>query len=418
MRLSRRIATWGSVLFLSCTIVVASSIGAHAQDDTEEHPPRSKTTLGVGGGAGGAFGGKRVQWTTCVKQQDTAIALALEWLKNHQSEEGHWACADFSSQCRLNKCPGPGEAAYTPGVTGLATLAFLGAGETHQSGPYKESVQRALKYLKSIQDTDGCFGPRTSMQFQYNHGYAALAMTEAYGLTGARLFKGSAQRGVGFVLKSQNPYLAWRYGVRDGDNDTSVTTVMTMVLKSAQMAELEVDATAFKGAVAWMDKMTDPETGRVGYQNRGGPPQRTVATRARFPVEHSESLTAMGVLTRVFAGQDPRETAILRKSADLVASKPPRWDPDAGTTDLYYWYFGTLSLSQVGGDGWKRWKAALRPALLDNQGTREGRDERGSWDPVGPWGSAGGRVAATALTCLILESCYEHTIVRGTPKKK
>ena len=30
-------------------------------------------------------------------------------------------------------------------------------------------------------------------------------------------------------------------------------------------------------------------------------------------------------------------------------------------------------------------------------------DEHGSWDPVGAWGSAGGRVYATAINCLTLQ---------------
>ena len=29
---------------------------------------------------------------------------------------------------------------------------------------------------------------------------------------------------------------------------------------------------------------------------------------------------------------------------------------------------------------------------------------RGSWDPIGPWGNEGGRVYATAICCLTLET--------------
>mgnify|MGYP000703534639 CR=1 FL=1 len=61
-------------------------------------------------------------------------------------------------------------------------LCFLGAGDTHNSGQYKDTVKNGLRYLKQIQDPEGCFGPRTTNHFTYNHAIAALAMTEAYAL--------------------------------------------------------------------------------------------------------------------------------------------------------------------------------------------------------------------------------------------
>ncbi len=381
--------------------------------------PGTNGTIGIGGGAGGAFGGRRgghrnLRAFGGGKKTENAVDLALEWLKNHQSSDGRWECENFSAQCKLNKCPDPGEAAYTPGVSGLALLCFLGYGETHQSGTYKDVVKRGLKYIKSIQDAEGCFGPRASQHFQYNHACAALAMTEAYGLTGSRLFKDAAQRGVNFVIASQNPYLAWRYGVRDGDNDTSVTGWMTMVLKSGVMAELDVDKTAFKGAVDWIKRMTEPEFGRSGYQQRGGQPARTAEMMDRFPPDKSESLTAVACLTRIFAGQNPTKNEMIQKGADLMVKKLPVWDLDSGDIDMYYWYYATLAIFQVGGDHWKKWNEAMKPAIIDNQRMEQGRDERGSWDAVGPWAPEGGRVYSTSVMCLCLEIYYRYGRVFGT----
>ena len=381
--------------------------------------PGTNGTIGIGGGAGGAFGGRKgghrnLRAGGGGKKTENAVDLALEWLKNHQSQDGRWECENFSTNCKLNQCDHPGEASYTPGVSGLSLLCFLGYGETHQSGQYKETVKRGLKYLKSIQDSEGCFGPRTSQHFQYNHSIAALAMTEAYAMTGSRLFKDAAQRGVNFVHQSQNPYLAWRYGVRDGDNDTSVTGWMTMVLKSAKMGDLEVDSTAFKGAVAWVDKMTEPEFGRIGYQQRGGQPARTTEMMEKFPADRSESLTAVGSLVRIFAGQDPRKNEDLKKAAELMVKKVPNWDLDSGQIDMYYWYYGTLSMFQIGGEYWKKWNDGMKSAIVDSQRKEQGRDERGSWDAVGPWAPEGGRVYSTATLCLCLEVYYRYGRVFGT----
>ena len=381
--------------------------------------PGTNGTIGIGGGAGGAFGGRRggrrnLRAGGGGKRSQNAVDKALEWLKNHQSPGGQWDSDGFDERCRLNKCSGPGHAAYDPGQTGLSLLCFLGAGETHNSGAYKDVVKNGLRYLKSVQSAEGCFGPQVGNQWQYNHVTAALAMTEAYGLTGSRLFEDSAQRGVDFVQKAQNPYLAWRYGIRDGDNDTSVTGWAVMTLKSAKLADLDVDDTSFRGAVAWIEKMTDPATGRVGYQQRGGPPARAQDMVSRFPAVRSESLTGLGMLVRIFAGEHPAKSDAIRKGADLVVAKPPVWNTNDGSVDFYYWYFGSLAMHQVGGDHWKRWKQAMETAILANQRDQQGTDERGSWDPVDPWGQQGGRVYSTAMNCLCLEVYYRYGRVFGT----
>ena len=384
--------------------------------------PGTNGTIGVGGGAGGAFGGRRGGHRNLKaggggKKTETAVDLALEWLKRHQSEDGRWEADNYERHCKGPKNWGPGEAAYTPGVSGLAMLCFLGYGETHQQGHYKDVVKRGLKYLKGIQDAEGCFGPRTSQHFQYNNSIAALAMCEAYGLTSSRLFKDSAQRAVNFVHQSQNPYMAWRYGVRDGDNDTSVTGWMVMVLKSAKMADLEVDMTAMKGAVAWVDKMTEREFGRIGYQQRGGQPARHTEMMDKFPADQSESLTAVGLTTRIFAGQDPDKEPMMNKHADLLVKKLPNWDIDSGEIDMYYWYYGTLAMFQMGGAGWKKWNEAMKTSIVDNQITEQGICARGSWDPIGPWGPDGGRVYSTSTMCLCLEVYYRYGKVFGTYSK-
>jgi hypothetical protein len=371
--------------------------------------------IGVGPGAGGKFGWRKGGGRNTSGRgrgeaggTEPAVDRALSWLARHQSPDGRWDCDGFSSMCKGNRCDGHGESPYDPGVTGLALLPFLGRGETHVQGEFRGVVKNALGYLRSIQDAEGCFGPRTSQHFQYNHSIATLAMAEAYGLSGSRMLKDPAQRAVGFVQQSQNPYLAWRYGVRDGDNDTSVTGWMVMALKSAKLAELEVDGGAFRGAIAWVDKMTEPEFGRVGYQRRGGQPARTTEMMEHFPGDQSESMTAAGVLTRIFCGQDPKQNESIQKGVQLMLKKAPRWDVDAGTIDMYYWYYGTLALHQVGGSAWKRWNEAMKTAIVDNQRTDAGRDEKGSWDPMGPWAPEGGRVYSTATMALCLQVYYRY----------
>ncbi|MCU0728135.1 MAG: hypothetical protein MUE73_20495, partial [Planctomycetes bacterium] len=146
--------------------------------------PSTNRDIGIGGGAGGTPGGiggrRKLRANISGRRSEGAVEGGLEWLKNHQDVEGMWDCDGFMKHDKIPPvCDGAGNAMYDPGVSGLALLAFLGAGETHKHGRYKKTVREGLRYLKQIQDPEGCFGPRTTTHFTYNHAIGALAMAEA-----------------------------------------------------------------------------------------------------------------------------------------------------------------------------------------------------------------------------------------------
>ncbi|MEZ6197382.1 MAG: prenyltransferase/squalene oxidase repeat-containing protein [Planctomycetota bacterium] len=380
--------------------------------------------VGVGANAGGDFGGRRggrdrVRRGGGARDQ-SAVDHGLDWLARHQSPDGRWDADEFmknGDRARGPLCDGPGGALHDVGLSGLSLLAFLGAGETHRAGNYRDTVRRGLRWLLDQQDAEGCFGPRTSAQFTYDHAIATLAICEAYGLTRSPLFREGATRGVRFCLDCQNPYAGWRYGVSDGENDTSVTGWMVMVLKSARMAGIPVDDTPMKWALGWIEKMTDEDTGRTGYLDRGGLPVREEGRLEAFPAAEVESLTAVAVLSRVFGGQDPASHRTIKAGAELLTEKMPLWDESRGSIDMYYWYYGTLAMFQVGGPGWEAWNRAMQRAVVDTQrGVRKGGEPdnfTGSWDPKGAWGENGGRIYSTAIMTLCLEVYYRYGKVFG-----
>ena len=105
---------------------------------------------------------------------------------------------------------------------------------------------------------------------------------------------------------------------------------------------------------------------------------------------------------------------MLKRQADLVASKPPVWDESDGSIDMYYWYYGTFAMNQWGGKHWKDWRKAIETALIPNQHRKDKEDNFfGSWDPVGPWGEDGGRVYSTAICTLMLEVYYRYSQILG-----
>ncbi|MDP7035707.1 MAG: terpene cyclase/mutase family protein [Planctomycetota bacterium] len=386
----------------------------------------TQTHMGFGGGPAGDFGSRRGGKANKVainggKGTQSAVASGLKWLRDHQNSNGSWSTRSFFSRCgkshgRNGRCSGVGNGPYDPGNTGLALLAFLGAGHTHhQKGPYQSTVKKGLKYLKSIQDAEGCFGPRKG-HFMYNHTIAALAITEAYGLTQSFTLRACAQLGIEFLAKAQNPYLAWRYIVQPVNNpnakpphynDSSVTGWVVMVLKSAKIAGLEVPHECFEGARDWFDSVTDEQYYRTGYVVKGDRGARLKSQIGIFG--HSESMTAVAVMSRVFMGMERHDPRV-RGGAELLLQSLPEWSTDHGTSkiDYYYWYYGTLAMFQMGGDYWKSWNVRMKKAIVELQNVDKGTCLHGSWDPVGAWGSIGGRVYATAINVLSLEIYYRY----------
>ncbi len=374
--------------------------------------------IGIGGGAGGKFGGRMGKGKGKYKRAGSAVEQALkdalEWLKHHQSEEGYWGGESFPNECGKigsNVCDGAGHATHDVGLTGLCLLAFMGDGNTTNQGEYQEVVRRGIGWLKDQQGESGLLGEETTHDFIYDHSLATLAITEAYYFSKSPLIKRTAQKAIDYIQRARNPYTAWRYDVPPlGDNDTSITGWMIFALASAKDAKLKVDPAALEGAMSWIDEASDPTTGRVGYDSFGSQSSRTPVNE-HFPREKGEAMTAVGLLCRIFMGQNPKDDDILIKHADLLMRVLPEWDPDGFGCDMYYWYYGTYAMFQLGGKHWKSWEQAMRPAILDNQ--RHDGDEKGSWDAAGPWGYVGGRVYSTALMTLCIEVYFRYAQVLG-----
>ena len=383
---------------------------------------RTAVSISVGGGVGLAFRGRpgmrrNLRAGGGSGRTENAVELGLKWLADHQDDDGRWDSDQFMKHDPDgDKSDGPGHAQHDVGVTALATLAFLGAGYTDRGAKaqnrYAKNVRMALRFLMTRQDEQGCFGTRATQQYMYNHTAATLAMCEAYWITRNPRYKRPAEQGLAFLAKARNPRGGWRYGVRPGESDTSVTTWAVLALKSGKFAGLEVDPDAFAGARAWLDRMTDKKTGAVSYNRKGGGVARLDRHAKAFPREKSEAMTAAGVLMRIFLGEDPRSSKIIRMGAALCVEKPPKWQKD-GSIDMVYWYFGTLAMFQVGGKHWREWNNAMKEAVLKHQHGKRTGSRLGSWDPEGPWGEVGGRVYATAMMTMSLEVYYRYARVFG-----
>lgn len=366
---------------------------------------------------------------------DTPVNAALRWLAAHQSLEGCWGAYIFDRWCdRAYVDPQPelglGKAQYDMGVTGLALLAFLGAGHTNRSeGPFRKVVGDGLRWLKDMQDDEGCIGQRLGGHWLYGHAIATIALLEAYRLTGSALYRQPAQDALDFAAAARNPGAGWRYGFRPGESDSSLTGWMALALVcgrrigeeeavAGKPPSLVVYDAPLKDAIAWLDGMTDPKSGRVGYQDRGSGSARPADLVNKFPQERTEALTALSVLVRLLVGATPASSDTVRKGVDLVGRLPPRWNSDDGSIDMDYWLVGSLAMRRLGGERWKAWREAGRAAFLPSQRT-DGTpcSVKGSWDPIDPWGEDGGRVYSTAMMALCCEAILEQPNVLAAPAK-
>ncbi|MCC6574915.1 MAG: terpene cyclase/mutase family protein [Planctomycetes bacterium] len=372
------------------------------------------------------------------------IKAALDWLKDHQNVEGHWNPISFGSDSKREEAKHtynldhymPGEEAgdhgwaeSDVGLTGLSMLAFFACGYNHRDGDYKEVLRRAIMYLRKIQGNDGCLGPKYDEHYIYNHGMAAAAMCEAYGLTNDTLLKAPCEYAVKFILNAQNEGKAWRYGVKPDANDTSVTSWMISALHSAKLAGIEADyKTAYAGATSWLDDMTGIWNGapKTGYYEKAG---NNARLRTHQEYENNPAMDGVNIFLRALMGEKDWNASdkTFAGQVALFSKTPPSWQKLK--IDYYYWYYATLALFQAGEKEWDAWEKLVTKMLLDHQrgfvaadkGTTPATlDEHGSWDAVDCWAAGGGRVYSTAINCLTLSvyDRYKRVIEKVDPKKK
>jgi len=320
---------------------------------------------------------------------EAAVKAALKWLADNQHEDGRWDAADHGAgremQISGRNRDGAGIEADT-GVSGLALLAMLASGHTHQEGAYRENVRRGLQYLLRIQARDGNLGGRaTAYAKMYCHSMAAFAMSEAYGMTGDERLRLPVRRAIAYTLAAQSPQDGgWRY--RPGDpGDTSQAGWQLMALKSAELAGIPMPVESRNGLILYLRSACSGTHGGLASYRPGEPVSRP--------------MTAEALACWQFLGM-PREHPAGNEAGDYLLGELP----GQGSPNLYYWYYATLAMYQLQGIHWKRWNDALRTTLIDSQQTKG--TPAGSWDPATVWGGYGGRVYSTALATLCLEVYY------------
>ena len=369
-------------------------------------PPSNPTDL-VGFDGTGTTGRGRMARTALVRKHggsqasETAVANALEWLAQHQNPDGTWSLVHTGHKCQ-GRCPDPANTEYSQSLrsgTGLALLPFLGAGQTHKQGRHKKTVERGLKALilmgKDEKDRPG-LSWRDSGNM-YAHGIAAIALTEAYGMTRDKALSLPAQAAVDYIIYAQAKDGGWRYTPGQA-GDTSVTGWQIMALKSAYLSELSVPQPSVLQASKFLDSMQSAAGARYSYaMGDGGAPTRPKA-----------SMDAVGLLCRMYLGWKSDRKALQEGVAALAKRGPSQ-------TDYYFNYYATQVLFQhTGGTGvtWRQWNRKMRDQFVEQQ-DKTGH-AKGSWFVKGPHTERGGRIYMTSLATMSLEIYYRYMPIYKT----
>jgi hypothetical protein len=337
---------------------------------------------------------------------EQAVERGLAYLAHQQFPDGHWSLerlpADAGNDAAM------GQMRSNSAATGLALLAFLGAGYTHHGDKHRDVVQSALRWLVDHQKPDGdLFSGGSDYVWFYSHGIASIALCEALGMARDPALRAPARRAIRFIETAQHPqWGGWRYQPQT-ESDTSVSGWQLMAMKSAQMAGLDVSTQAVARVNDWLNLAQAPGTAGGLYvynpQAANTPEQAT----GRIP---NRAMTAEGVLMRMYLGWNRQHPGVV-EGARFIVEHPPEFGTEARPLrDAYYWYYATQVMFHMQSDYWPRWRDRLFP-LLEQSQLHDG-PYAGSWDPQRPipdrWADAAGRHYVTTMNLLMLEVTYRH----------
>ncbi len=295
----------------------------------------------------------------------------LEFLLSTQNADGSWQGGNSG-----------------PGTTGLALMAFLASGEDPNFGKYSQPIRQAIRYIIRRQDAaTGYFG-----ESMYHHGFATLALAEAYGTCDeAELWSGEAsqlggnERSLGESLElavrcaitaqGKNPHAAWRYSPNARDADTSVSGAVLMGLLAARNAGIEVPDKSIDSAIRYFTSMTG-DNGVVGYSGGLG------------GFGHSIARSSIACLVYSIARRkDLKQFEATKKYVVNNMSESSHYEE-------YARYYEAQALFQADPAAWQKWNRGLVRSLKPAQ------NEDGSFS--GQFGKA----TSTSLNLLALALNY------------
>jgi hypothetical protein len=267
----------------------------------------------------------------------------LVYLVSKQGDDGSWT----------------GDGQQGPGVTGMALMVLLASGEDPNFGLYSNQVRKALRSIIAQQNAStGIMGDS-----MYHHGFAMLALAEAYGAVDDRNLYAAGEsnrRTIGQALElavraavtsqKKNPLGAWRYSPDATDADTSVSGAVLMGLLAARNAGMEVSDEAIDKAIIYFTKMTSA-SGMVGYSGGFG--------------GFDESTARISIATLVYSVARRKDLPQFKATLGHLTQKLEQ--PPEQYYLEYARYYQAQALFQGDVQAWEKWNVLLVRQLKAKQ---------------------------------------------------
>jgi prenyltransferase beta subunit len=258
-----------------------------------------------------------------------------------------------------------------PGITGICVLAFLAHGEDPEYGPYAKNIKNGIDFIIKQQNKNGYIG--SSM---YNHGFATLALAEAYGMVEDDRLAGALEKSVALLTSSQdrNPKGAWRYSPEDTTADTTVAGCQLVALLAARNAGIPVPDKNIDKALDYMASCR-ASNGGYGYTSKAGA---------------KSTLTAIGSLCMSLAKKKDE------KAFDTVTKYlTSRSESSSHRYLFYHEYYMAQALFHANEEEWQKWNEKNTKVMTASQ------------NPDGGWNDLRlGRSGATGFALLSMALNY------------
>lgn len=276
---------------------------------------------------------------------ETIYERGLGWLASKQSPEGGWTGGHDGA-----------------GVDGICLMAFLASGEDPNFGKYAANIRRAVRAIIRSQNAESGYLPSS----MYHHGFAMLALSEAYGAVDeALLWEGekpprtisqALDLAIRLAASSQknNRWGGWRYTPEAKDADTSVTGAMLMGLLAARNAGMEVSDEVIEAALEYMRRSTGRD-GSVAYSGGFG--------------GMGESMNRSAIATLVAAVGKKKDSETYKSTLEHISS---RLEHAESSYKEYFRYYMAQALFQGDYTAWEKWNAATVRALSEAQSPEGG----------------------------------------------
>ena len=319
---------------------------------------------------------------------ERALQKGLEWLARNQGAEGNWNSNNL-------------------GLVGMGALAFLSAGHLPGRGRYGNTVRRALNYMTRNAKPSGLLNIANAQHDMYNHGLAAFALGQAYGMTNDKVLNKVLDKALKLISNTQAEDGGWDYRARrqGRGHDLSLVVMQAKALRGAMDSGLEVSPEVVGSAIQSVRRYYKTRSGKNGLTN----PKAAMLEAGQFTYNGGGGTLAMaaaGVVCLQEFGQygDWR----IGKNLDVIqaaigkAAKPGSRNGSVPCGDAYTLYYVGQALYQVGGKRWRESYPRLRDYLVASQMLSAGESSQDGLWRGGRVGGVPGDMYGTAVACFVL----------------